>query len=142
MRGFELNRKHKPQKYPHLRAALEQQYGLVLTARQLEKLATDPREKRDLKIDSTDTATREVFGTLVVWDVLGKGRNWPVNGDGFEYADGFYLEFFPAAKRKGYKVLDAIMADLFTRRDARIKRLQAQMVEATKEINRLLMEEF
>lgn len=124
-------------KYPELRAALQSQYGIKFTSKQLEKLATDPRERHDLALDCTDTAVRETFGTLVVWDVLGKRKYWPTMGEGSDAASAFHLEFFPAAKQKGYELAPFVSDSLKQVCTARMKLLRKRIIETQAELSRL-----
>ncbi len=123
--------------YPELRKAMADQYGIVFTPRQLERLATEPGDRRDLAIDSTDTATRESFGTGVVWDVLGKGRYWPMYGDGPDAGAKFFFEFFPAAERKGYKLAPWVANDLKRGIAERCVTLRKQIADRQHELCRL-----
>ena len=133
----------KRQKYPQLRNAMERGYGIIFTAKQLDELAKgDRRLQRDLRDDCTDTAVREVLSTLVVWDVLGRGRYWPCMGEGSDAALSFQLEFYPAAKRAGYKIPDYILGSLAQMRDVRVQKLKKEVTEAQAEIKRLGMETF
>lgn len=130
----------RKRKYPDLRKAMALNYGLILTPKQLERLAKDPRERHDLKIDSTDTAVRETFSTLVVWDVLGRGRYWPCNGEGSEAGEKFFLEFYPAAVKAGYQVASYVLANLEVKRRVRIQKLKNQISDTQAELKRLQKE--
>jgi hypothetical protein len=122
---------------------MERNYGVIFTPEQLEELAKgDRRLQRDLRDDCTDTAVREVLSTLVVWDVLGRGRYWPCNGEGSDAALSFQLEFYPAAKRAGYKVPDYILGSLAKMRDHRVQTLSKQITKQQQEITRLKGETF
>jgi hypothetical protein len=133
----------KRQKYPHLRHDLERNYGITFTPKQLEELVKgDRRMQRDLRDDCTDTAVREVFSTLVVWDVLGRGRHWPCMGEGSDAALSFQLEFYPAAVRAGYKIPDYILGSLAQMRDVRVQNLSKQITKQQQEITRLKGETF
>jgi hypothetical protein len=132
----------KRQKYPELRKSMEN-YGIIFTPKQLEELAKgDRRLQRDLRNDSTDTAVREVFGTLVVWDVLGRGRQWPCIGEGSDAHLSFQLEFYPAAKRAGYQIPDYILGSLAQMREVRVQKLKKEITDKQAEIKRLGMETF
>jgi hypothetical protein len=133
----------KRQKYPQLRNEMEKNYGVIFTPKQLEELAKgDRRPQRDLRDDCTDTAVREVFSTLVVWDVLGRGRSWPCNGEGSDAALSFQLEFYPAAKRAGYSIPSYILGSLAQMRDHRVQTLSKQITKQQQEITRLKGETF
>lgn len=122
---------------------MEKNYGVIFTPKQLEELAKgDRRLQRDLRDDCTDTAVREVFSTLVVWDVLGRGRSWPCNGEGSDAALSFQLEFYPAAKRAGYNIPSYILGSLAQMRDHRVQTLSKQITKQQQEITRLKGETF
>ena len=128
-------------KYPHLRETMARQYGVLLTSEQLERLAVgDKRMLRDLKDDSTDTCTREMFTTALVWEILGKDRTWPTYGDGDDCNEAFYFEFFPEAQRKGYKIMAEVMADLKKKKNGRLVRLSLEIKAKQEEIDRLVGE--
>ena len=133
----------KRQKYPHLRHDMERNYGIIFTPKQLDELAKgDRRLQRDLRDDCTDTTVREVLSTLVVWDVLGRGRYWPINFDGPDAAGKFHFEFYPAAKRAGYKIPDYVLSGLAQMRESRIQNLSKEISERQMEITRLKGETF
>ena len=122
---------------------MERGYGIIFTAKQLDELAKgDRRLQRDLRDDCTDTAVREVLSTLVVWDVLGRGRYWPCMGEGSDAALSFQLEFYPAAVRAGYKIPDYILGSLAQMRDVRIQKLSKEISKQQMEITRLRGETF
>lgn len=94
--------------YPHTREEMCR-FGIVLTDEELEKYAAKHTvTKRDLKDDVCDSFDRDFLIFFVVNDVLGEGYHWPLNGDSDEYTEGFYAQFYKAAREKGIQVIDGI----------------------------------
>lgn len=89
----------------NVREAMHDWYNVILTDEQIVVLgARNSSLKRELLDGVFDTTTREYMATVLVEDVLGKGRHWPLNGEGHEVGEKFFLEFYPAAWAKGYKI--------------------------------------
>lgn len=91
--------------FPKLREAM-QRFGVTLTYKQIAAYARkESAIKNDvLRYDCTDTYVRDYLLFLIVTDVLGKGYDWPSNGNNPEWSNLFYDKFFLAAHAKGLKV--------------------------------------
>lgn len=95
-----------PKRKYELQNAIHDQFCIDLTDERIERLAQKDEGVREaLEENFSDTRDREVLIQLVVEDVLGEGRSWPVYGDGHDSAQAFYAEFYPAAEARGYRLV-------------------------------------